>query len=211
MAEEELKKFFSKIAPQYDQYAKERIKYQAHIDVPQRLMDLHQKQTATVLDLACGTGLSSELFFQAGCVVSGVDFSPGMIEVARSHPYKELHCQSIEDDLPFADCSFDIVSMIGALEFVKAPAVLLKSICRVLKVRGLCALTLPQPTEAAEELEIITYSQDAFMRFVDTSEFELVDSMALYGWESGHVSELDGRFDVPRHKVNYVALFFRKL
>jgi putative AdoMet-dependent methyltransferase len=41
------------------------------------------KPGQSVLDIGCGTGNLSLLFALAGCTVTGVDFSPAMLELAR--------------------------------------------------------------------------------------------------------------------------------
>jgi ubiquinone/menaquinone biosynthesis C-methylase UbiE len=204
------KEFFSKIASQYDKYAIERLGYEAHIKVPAKLLELRNKREGLVLDLACGTGLGSLLFFESGFDVIGIDFSPGMIEVARSHPYKQLYCQSIEEELPVEDRSFDIVTAIGVWEFVEDPPRLLEKIWEKLIDGGLCGLTIPKQSDAENELGIHTYSPERFIQFVDKRRFDIVDEIDFYGWESGHLGEVLGETGLPRHRIDYHALFLRK-
>jgi ubiquinone/menaquinone biosynthesis C-methylase UbiE len=204
------KEFFSKVASEYDKYATERLGYEAHLKVPAKLLELHNKNEGTVLDLACGTGLGSLLFFESGFAVTGIDFSPGMIDVARSHPYKKLYCQSIEEELPVEDRSFDIVTAIGVWEFVKDPQRLLERIWEKLDDGGLCGITIPKHSEAENELEIRTYTPERFIQFIDKQRFEIVSEMDFYGWESGHLSELIGETGRPHHRIDYHALCLRK-
>jgi ubiquinone/menaquinone biosynthesis C-methylase UbiE len=185
------REFYTRIAKGYDDCAVKEIGYTAHRDLPTRALELHPT-AKTALDLACGTGLSSQIFFDRGLEVSGIDYSHGMVEVAQTKPYKQLFCQSIEDTLPFNECTFDIVTAIGVTEFLSAPAKLLKSVWRVLRDGGVFALTLPVPSENAQTLAIKAYSPDEFVRFVDPDQFEVTDQFSLYGWKS------------------YTALFLRK-
>lgn len=60
-----------------------------------------------VLDAGCGTGRISRFLSDRGCVVHGVDLSPGMLAMARrDHPDIATQVASITD-LPFSDARFD--------------------------------------------------------------------------------------------------------
>lgn len=60
-----------------------------------------------VLDAGCGTGRMSRYLTDRGCLVQGVDLSPGMIAMAqREHADIATQVASITD-LPFPDASFD--------------------------------------------------------------------------------------------------------
>jgi ubiquinone/menaquinone biosynthesis C-methylase UbiE len=209
-SKDDRKEFFSKIASEYDKFVIERLGYQAHVKVPAKLLELHNKREGFVLDLACGTGLGSRLFFESGFDVIGIDFSPGMIDVARSHPYKQLYCQCIEEDLPVEDRSFDIVTAIAVWEFVEDPPRLLGRIWEKLLDGGLCGMTIPKQSEAGGKLGIRTYTPERFIQFIDKQRFDIVDEMDFYGWESGHLAELVGNTGLPHHRIDYHALFLRK-
>ncbi len=76
---------------------------------------------ARVLDVGAGTGagarLASELWAQAD--VTGVDLSPGMIEVARRLATSERQRYEIADSsrLPFEDGSFELVQLNNMIPF----------------------------------------------------------------------------------------------
>jgi ubiquinone/menaquinone biosynthesis C-methylase UbiE len=60
-----------------------------------------------VLDAGCGTGRMSRYLADRGCVVHGIDLSPGMIAMAqRDHPDIATQVASITD-LPFPEGRFD--------------------------------------------------------------------------------------------------------
>jgi demethylmenaquinone methyltransferase/2-methoxy-6-polyprenyl-1,4-benzoquinol methylase len=67
------------------------------------------------LDLCCGTGDIAFALEDAGAEVIGVDFSPAMLEVARKRSLrKKSAAQFMVGDalqIPFEDCSFDVVSI----------------------------------------------------------------------------------------------------
>jgi predicted TPR repeat methyltransferase len=73
-----------------------------HLNVPHWLLEaanVKEGEALEVLDLGCGTGLSSELFFEAeGCAVTGVDLTPAMCEEARqTKAFKEVICQGVDE------------------------------------------------------------------------------------------------------------------
>ncbi len=211
MSNDDRRDFYSRIASKYDACVTTDARYDAHLRVPNKLVELYGQYKAKVLDLGCGTGLSSIVFFAYGFEVTGIDCSPGMIAVAGKRPYNKLFCQSVEDDYPVRDSYFDIVSALGVTEFVQDPLLFLRRVWQKLCTRGLCAMTIPKPTEAAEELGIKTYSLEEFLKFVDLEQFELAAQLEFYGWESGHLAKLDGHEGKSHHRVDYNAIFLRKL
>lgn len=64
-----------------------------------------------VLDIGCGTGAQLARYVDAGCVVSGVDLSPSMLEAAKTRLGLEVDLQLADaTQLPFADDTFDVVT-----------------------------------------------------------------------------------------------------
>lgn len=215
MNEDELREFYSRVAAGYDQVVA-KMGYFAHLQLPERLIELHsadrkRKRPTRVLDLACGTGLGAELFFEVGYEVTGVDYSPGMLEVAKLRPYKQLLCHSIEDDLPLPNASFDIVTAIGVTEFITAPARLFDRIWNKLVNKGLCALTVPKPSPESAKLGIFSYTVKDFLKFVEPQKFELIEIMEFFGYESGHLAAIDGEDSQVHHRIDYSAVFLRKV
>ncbi|MBP1765640.1 MAG: methylase involved in ubiquinone/menaquinone biosynthesis [Firmicutes bacterium] len=95
---------------------------------------------AAVLDLGCGTGNYSIELAKRGCVVSGIDSSPGMLAQGRCKAEAlGLSVRWLHSDfnaLPFAAESFDAVLAVTALEFAPDPQNVLLEAMRVLKPGG---------------------------------------------------------------------------
>lgn len=96
-----------------------------------------------VLDVACGTGDLSRLMLKAGAAhVVGADFTLQMLDVARrkdATPVQEGRMEYVEADamaMPFADASFDVVSISFGIRNVAEPAKALAEFFRVLKPGG---------------------------------------------------------------------------
>jgi ubiquinone/menaquinone biosynthesis C-methylase UbiE len=71
-----------------------------------------------VLDVACGAGNASIPAAKCGARVTGLDFSPGLLEIARQcGAAANVHIDWVEGDaqaMPFDDHSFDrVISAIG--------------------------------------------------------------------------------------------------
>ena len=101
-----------------------------------------------MLDVACGTGdLSIEIFEAKQSRVVGIDFCRPMLEVAQT---KTQAIPFVEGDalrLPFADRSFDLVTIAFGLRNLSSWERGLRELQRVLKPNGWAAiLEFSQPT-----------------------------------------------------------------
>ena len=88
---------------------------------------------ARVLDLGCGAGTFLRLAAERGAEVTGLDASPGLIELARERiPSAELRVGEI-DRLPFADDAFDLVTGFNSFFFAADMVAALREAGRVTK------------------------------------------------------------------------------
>ncbi len=111
-----------------------------------------------VLDVACGTGDLSQAFAATGASkVVGLDFTPAMLDHARrkQRALAAAQCEKLtylEGDaqaLPFADGSFDVVSIAFGIRNVQSPARALSEFHRVLRPGGrLVVLEFDRPSLA---------------------------------------------------------------
>lgn len=100
-----------------------------------------------VLDVACGTGDLSRSFADGGAKrVVGLDYTPEMLDIARSRRGRGLGCgamgaaiEYVDGDataLPFDDGSFDVVSIAFGIRNVSDPGAALGEFRRVLRPGG---------------------------------------------------------------------------
>jgi demethylmenaquinone methyltransferase/2-methoxy-6-polyprenyl-1,4-benzoquinol methylase len=110
-----------------------------------------------VVDAACGTGDLSELFARAGATVTGVDFTPQMLDIA--HRRKDRlptevgsRITYVEGDaqaLPLPDACADAVSVAFGIRNVENPADAIREFARILRPGGrLVILEFDRPRPA---------------------------------------------------------------
>lgn len=103
----------------------------------------------TVLDLAAGTGTSSEPFADAGAKVVPCDFSFGMLAVGKERRPDLPFTAGDATRLPFADASFDAVTISFGLRNVVDTAGALSEMLRVVRPGGRIVICeFSQPTWA---------------------------------------------------------------
>lgn len=116
------------------------------------------KEGDVVADIACGTGDLTEKFAAThASKVTGIDFTPEMLEVAReksrrrSGPAasKATYIEGDAQALPLADGSVDVVSIAFGIRNVADPARAIRDFARVLRPGGrLVILEFDRPTFA---------------------------------------------------------------
>jgi SAM-dependent methyltransferase len=103
---------------------------------------------ATVLDIACGTGIVTRFAAQAaapGGAVTGVDLGEPMLEVARAQPPPDgaapiEYLQGSADALPVPDDGFDVATCHHGLQFFPDRVAALREARRALKPGGRLAV-----------------------------------------------------------------------
>ena len=165
-----------------------------------------------VLDIAAGTGTSSEPFADFGADVVPADFSLGMLRVGH-HRRSDLGFTAADAmRLPFADASFDVVTMSFGLRNVADPDTALREFLRVSKPGGrLVVCEFSRPTNAALRTVYSRYlmrSLPAVARRVSSdpesyvylaesiqewpAQRELAEQVAAAGWERVQWRNLSG-------------------
>jgi demethylmenaquinone methyltransferase/2-methoxy-6-polyprenyl-1,4-benzoquinol methylase len=107
---------------------------------------LDMRPREKLLDLAAGTGTSTEPFVDAGVLAVPCDFSLGMLRVGRR---RRPDLQFVAGDatrLPFADAAFDAVTISFGLRNVVDPDLALSEMARVTRAGGrivVCEFSTP--------------------------------------------------------------------
>jgi demethylmenaquinone methyltransferase/2-methoxy-6-polyprenyl-1,4-benzoquinol methylase len=111
-----------------------------------------------VLDLAAGTGTSSQPFADAGATVVPCDFSLGMLRVGKQHRPGLPFAAGDGTRLPFADGVFDAVTISFGLRNVVDPLAGLRELRRVTRPGGrLVVCEFSHPTWAPFRTVYVEY------------------------------------------------------
>lgn len=129
---------------------------------------------ATVVDVGCGSGIPiSQTLIDAGFTLYGIDASPRLVSVFRSHfPDHHIACEAAEDSA-FFHRTFDGAVAIG-LVFLLPPAVqqtVLARIATALKPGGHLLMSAPdQPCEWTDSLTgrpSVSLGTDQYVRILE--------------------------------------------
>src|SRR6266404_2276995 len=158
-----------------------------------------------ILDAGCGTGRNFSNLARAGSSTIGIDFSYGMLTVARRNLAEipaalPLLLADLERSLPFQTGSFDVVlcALIG--EHLSALQSVLREFHRVLKLGGRLVFSVYHPDMAAAGIEAnferegIEYRLGAFHYTVDEYERFLIEA----GFVETSTSEFTGDEELVR-------------
>jgi ubiquinone/menaquinone biosynthesis C-methylase UbiE len=134
---------YSKIAPSYNElYSSEQLK---KLEIIRKLLDI--KQSHKLLDVGCGTGISTGYFSQK-CHVTGID------------PCKELLAQTKQnciqgkaENLPFEDNSFDIVISVTSIHNFDSFEKGIKEMKRVLNKNGQLVVSVMKRSSKLDDIE----------------------------------------------------------
>ena len=85
----------------------------------------HDVKPKTSMDLACGTGILCEILHKSGVRAAGMDFSAGMIEIARAgspeihYDVADMITYRPEKQFDLVTCTGDAINHIGSLSDVE--------------------------------------------------------------------------------------------
>jgi demethylmenaquinone methyltransferase/2-methoxy-6-polyprenyl-1,4-benzoquinol methylase len=165
-----------------------------------------------VLDLAAGTGTSSEPFADRGATVVPCDFSLGMLRVGKEARPSLPFTAGDATQLPFADDTFDAVTISFGLRNIVDPLTGLREMRRVTRPGGrLVVCEFSHPTNRAFRTVYLEYlmkalpaiartvssSPDAYVYLAESirawpDQAGLADLVAEAGWRSPEWRNLSG-------------------
>lgn len=141
------------VAGTYDEiserYHRERLgkksPFNEFLEMPATLSMLEKIRGKKILDIGCGTGIYARILKRRGAKMFGIDISPNMIEIARSHvPDVDFRVGSVSK-LPYKNGYFDIVFSAYVLHHFEDLDVAFSEISRVLKGGGVYIFSTTNP------------------------------------------------------------------
>ncbi|XP_070699933.1 methyltransferase-like protein 27 [Pempheris klunzingeri] len=153
------------------------------------------RETAVMLDVACGTGLVAKQMKRRGFGhFVGIDGSEAMLKLAReSELYQDLK-QSVlgEEPLPVQWGLFDVVVIVGALSVGQVPVAVVRELCKSTKPGGYVCMTTRSNKDnleykAALECELKRMEEEGLWTCVDVTEVEDWER-AVSEVEDGYIS-----------------------
>ncbi len=137
------------VAAWYDDLLSGTDTYQSQVILP-NLLRLIQPKGKTIIDIACGQGFFAKAFSDVGAeLVVGADISPELITIARKNQNKKLHFGVAAADKinlkTAGDQTFDVASIVLAIQNIKEMSETFKEASRLLKPGGMFVMVLNHP------------------------------------------------------------------
>lgn len=196
----EIENFYSKFADEYDKDIEQSVNnYPAPHIIGNWMMSQLKKRLdegllakgteLRVLDLGCGTGQSSKVFFEhhlfleksLALNITGIDGTSEMLEKARKLPFTNLKQQNIESfPLP---SPYDAVICIGVIDFIREPLLLFQEVKRIINTNGLFGFTAPNSGD------LNRFSKSELVDLAIQAQFKVLEYDLFHGYNDSSSNE----------------------
>ncbi len=195
------------VAGWYDDLLKETSNYQKDVILPNLLRLLDIRGGEKILDLACGQGFFSGEFKKAGALVTGVDISAELIEIARKNNKDIEFFVSSADDLKFIkEKSQDKVVAVLAIQNIQNINSVFKEVERILVSDGKFYLILNHPAFRAPKATSWLYDNNKEIQYRRVDSY-MSESKTEIDMTPG--VEMDKKFTVSFHRP--IQFYFKSL
>jgi 2-polyprenyl-6-hydroxyphenyl methylase / 3-demethylubiquinone-9 3-methyltransferase len=143
---------------------------------------------AAVLDVGCGGGLLSEALAREGAIVTALDLSPELIDIAKLHLLEsrlkvDYVLKSVEQLAQEKPESFDVITCMEMIEHVPDPSSILRACETLLKPGGTLFLSTLNRTPAAFAVAIVGAEYVANLLPKGTHEYQkFIKPSELSAW-----------------------------
>jgi predicted TPR repeat methyltransferase len=143
-----------------------------------------RERGARVLDLACGSGLSAQLYLPYAAQIVGVDLSEAMLAHAAARQcYQETHCATVETYLDGCDERFDVIGFYDTFQLQPRFRPLLDRVMRHLAADGLFVFSIPWAKLDGESRfcnGIVIHDRDQALHHVAAAGGEVLAAGLIY-------------------------------
>ena len=172
---ERTRKAYDQWAPTYDTSPNTQIV----LEFPDVLGLLAPTAGETILDAACGTGRYSVAIADRGALVIGLDFSAGMLALARRRmPAAEFHEADLSKPLPLLSRRFDAVLCAQALKHLADLSFTMREFARVLRPGGAVVFSVTHPSMVWDNYEMREHPGFLLNEHADIIHHQLDDYIA---------------------------------
>lgn len=186
--------------------------FNAYYERPEMLRLAGDVSGRRILDAGCGSGPLSAALSDGGAVVTGLDSSAAMIDLARQRlgDDADLYVADLGAPLPFADAEFDDVVASLVLHYLEDWSGPLSELRRVLKPGGRLLVSVNHPAAyaivypEADYFAVNRYSEDytfqgqvTWLTFWHRPLHAMTDAFAAAGFRLVGVSEPPPAQDTP--------------
>jgi len=155
-------------------------------------IDRNHVPVKTSLDLGCGTGVLCEILAETGIEASGMDFSEGMIRIARernphiSYDVADMITYRPEKQFDLVTCTGDALNHIIALSDVEK---IFRNVYHYLAPGGYFVFDILNESEVStSEPFDLTFSETVTARFQITRPGETMVNLQLKVYENGELT-----------------------
>lgn len=178
--------------------------FNAWLERPEMLRLAGDVTGRRVLDAGCGAGPLTAALRERGAEVSGFDFSPAMVELARERLGSEvdLRVADLAEPLPYGDAAYDDVVASLVLHYLEDWSAPLAELRRVLRPGGRLLVSVNHPTAyrivypEADYFAVTRYTEDyvfdgetVYLTFWHRPLHAMADAFADAGFHVTAISE----------------------
>ncbi len=181
--------------------------YNAYYERPAMLELAGEVTGRRILDAGCGSGPLSEALRDRGAVVTGVDASARMLELARRRlgGNADLVAADLADPLPFSDGAFDDVVASLVLHYLKDWGPTLTELRRVLTPGGRLLVSVDHPFVAYGIQRLQGHSPNYFETYEWTFDWVLGDQTVQMSFWTRPLHAMIDAFAAAGFRVSVIS------